>query len=183
MAPRLLTIYGIGPFPGLADGLPKATRHGSGVLPIGARQAAVALAMVGTEASAGDEGEGQVHGSEHAHLAKRQQGAGPGLNMRAVGVSRLRSPKRAQARREAARDLDDAMKITGQSSADIAAALDYDRKDVVSIRGAEKPLEVGHLRLLPESTAAVLLARVVARLGLVARALFAAEELRVRGAT
>ena len=164
--------------PGPEHGLPRAARHGSGTLAITHRHVARVEAVgvaVGKEVR-------RSHGGEIGHAHRLRNEASPGLNMRPVGPSRLRSGRRLRAREAAARDLVDAMMATGQTNPDVAAALDFAPEDVRDIRIAKKPFEVGHLDMLPGEIAAILLARRVARLGMEALERFELEVRLARGA-
>jgi hypothetical protein len=76
--------------------------------------------------------------------------------------------------------LGDSMASSGTTGADVAAALDMARSDVRDIRAAEKPLEVGHLLLLPHELQVALLARMVASLSPAAQARLVEEMHRAR---
>ena len=126
----------------------------------------------------------EVHAPEPDHAPASCHGARPELNAVPVlgGRRAPKSFKRLLTRLESARDLDDAMRLTGQTGCDVGAALDYSREIVQRIRVGDAPFEVGHVRLLPMAVMAILLGRLVARLDVAGRAVFADEERRVREA-
>lgn len=165
--------------PERVHGFPAATAHQSGTIPVTARR----RDLVERQIAEDDIREGLAgHVPQDGHADPAHNGATGGLNENTVRGGKLRSIKRLRARLEAARDLDDAKRLTGLSGADLGAALDYDRKLVARILAGEAPFEVAHLRLLPVAMAAILLGRLLARLDVASRALCSDEERRVREA-
>ena len=158
----------------LLRGYPVATAHSSGAMLRVERRAE-------DVADGSDDREELVHTTEPVHAHALCHGVTALLNKISASGRALRSMKRLEARLRAAFDLDEAKQITGQTDADIGAALDYDRRIVARILCAEAPFEVAHLRLLPGAMAAILLGRLVARLDVASRILCADEEKRVRG--